>query len=882
MMGFHGFRAGTLTANNVLYSNDGSGGGSFTSAWKSLQVSGGGLLTGIKAYLDGTVVARGDSYGSYIRISSGTVVQDGTTWIAPAWKHLITTDSLPSGDVTDTLAYSLNTGAVETVAAPNNTNVIYVWWNNIIWVSSDRGISFVRLMGGLSGGIVDFNPNGGHANNAWMAVDPNNPDVIYLCTPSNGVYINTAGTSGGTWSKITSIANTSGNGGNIVFDQTSIFTGGRTQGIHVFIDGVLGHYQSTNGSTFALVTSGSPPTNAMDAICDKFGQIWCVEGFSGTAGAVYKFTGGTWTRYLAATGSNNQITAILQDPNSISAATNQMIAVTWQGWLWVSTNGTTWTQISETNTTLSSVSPQAGWLNDINQYFSHGNLQLNVIGATMHPSGEIFAATGIDVWITPVPIVSGIIQTTVPWSSDNIGIDQLVNNMIMSAPGASPLLSNWDRALILAKNPDKFVSKVYPDKNTSAINEIIVGGWGTDYARNKPATVIGILAGQSGGEYFAVSQNGGNDWSLLTVLPATSVGLGGVVAASTDQNWCVVPGDSSGQNTVVYYTLDGGMSWHLATFAGSPSAFIDFNTGHYNNRQPLCADSTVEGTFYIIDIDRNVFKTTNNGANWAATGATAAQFDSYVQQDRLLCPPKGVGTFNTSGHVFYAPQNGSLYKSTDNAVNFISVKTTLDRVICFGFGAPIPGGNGYPTIYAIQASGGSLAQGIYQSTDGGTVWLACQLPTSEQKYPYHLMDNPQWLSGDVNVYGRIYVGFKGSTATYIDTGDACPWVNLSNINPGDDKTGTITLSAEHSGLVPVTSVQFNVDGIDIGSSQTGSGPYSISWDTSSVAAGTHTLKVSAIGANGSGSFSIPFTTHQRQPPDALTSSSFGMVSTVLR
>jgi hypothetical protein len=72
------------------------------------------------------------------------------------------------------------------------------------------------------------------------------------------------------------------------------------------------------------------------------------------------------------------------------------------------------------------------------------------------------------------------------------------------------------------------------------------------------------------------------------------------------------------------------------------------------------------------------------------------------------------------------------------------------------------------------------------------------------------------------------------------------------------------LEAQRSGLGPVSGVQFQVDGMNIGLPQTGSGPYSVSWGTDSVAAGQHTLSVvtTGNGCNGTGStFSIPITTY---------------------
>jgi hypothetical protein len=82
-------------------------------------------------------------------------------------------------------------------------------------------------------------------------------------------------------------------------------------------------------------------------------------------------------------------------------------------------------------------------------------------------------------------------------------------------------------------------------------------------------------------------------------------------------------------------------------------------------------------------------------------------------------------------------------------------------------------------------------------------------------------------------------------------------------------TGTVNLIAKRSGQVPVTSVNYYVDGSLIGTQTTGSGTptaYTQSWVTGGVATGAHTLKVEAVGngctaGGGGNSQSIPITTH---------------------
>jgi hypothetical protein len=491
---------------------------------------------------------------------------------------------------------------------------------------------------------------------------------------------------------------------------------------------------------------------------------------------------------------------------------------------------------------------------------------LNVNAIAIDPSGNVWGATGTDVWETPDPIVSGVIASSLEWSTNTIGTDQLVTNQIIAPPGNSPITAVWDRGNFLIKNPDVFPSIQYT--NSTSFNQI-EGAWSTDYAAAGGATnfIVSSLSSAS-----ASSSDGGNTWALWPNLPAVSPSPGGMIAASTTTNWATMPGESGGGNTVMYYTTNGGTSWTQSTFPGSPT-FTIANIGRQNNRQALAADRVTAGEFYTVDMAFNVYRSTNSGASFSLVAASP--FGTRRVVGRVSQPPRSAFDGNTgrdqlqsvpgqAGNLFFIPNLASgshMWKSTDHGSSWKKVGNSgvLDRVAGFGFGAPMPGGSGYPSIYAYANLSG--VHGVYQSNDGGTTWAYINVPTSEKTWPYRTLDAVTWVSGDMNVYGRVYVGYAGSGSTYIDTSDACPWVNFSNTNPNASLTGTVTLTAQHSGRVPVSSVQYSVDGTNIGSALTGAGPYSTSWNTGGVATGAHTLKVAATGASCTGSFSVPITTH---------------------
>ena len=62
-------------------------------------------------------------------------------------------------------------------------------------------------------------------------------------------------------------------------------------------------------------------------------------------------------------------------------------------------------------------------------------------------------------------------------------------------------------------------------------------------------------------------------------------------------------------------------------------------------------------------------------------------------------------------------------------------------------------------------------------------------------------------------------------------------------------SGTVTLSATATDNVGVAGVQFKVDGANLSAEDTSS-PYSVSWNTTTAANGTHTLTALARDAAG--------------------------------
>src|SRR6185503_19339035 len=94
-----------------------------------------------------------------------------------------------------------------------------------------------------------------------------------------------------------------------------------------------------------------------------------------------------------------------------------------------------------------------------------------------------------------------------------------------------------------------------------------------------------------------------------------------------------------------------------------------------------------------------------------------------------------------------------------------------------------------------------------------------------------------------------------------------PTVSITSPASGATVSGTTTVSASASDNVGVVGVQFFVDGAALGSEDTAA-PYSASWNTTTVANGSHSLTARARDAarNSTTSAAVTVTVSNTAPP----------------
>ena len=169
-------------------------------------------------------------------------------------------------------------------------------------------------------------------------------------------------------------------------------------------------------------------------------------------------------------------------------------------------------------------------------------------------------------------------------------------------------------------------------------------------------------------------------------------------------------------------------------------------------------------------------------------------------------------------------------------------------------------GQGFPNGYW---SGGNFIQDPSGSPFEGFKWRSTT--SLNLNWLWLQVYAPNGGSGSIKyahvVAAKSYIGCLASGSP--DT--IPPTVSLTSPSAGATVSGTITVSAGASDNVGVTGVQFKLDGVNNLGVEDTTSPYSISWDTTTAANGTHTLTSVARDPVGNQTTSAPVSVSVNNP-----------------
>ena len=185
----------------------------------------------------------------------------------------------------------------------------------------------------------------------------------------------------------------------------------------------------------------------------------------------------------------------------------------------------------------------------------------------------------------------------------------------------------------------------------------------------------------------------------------------------------------------------------------------------------IAGDKNFDCTFYYLDWDTGEFSiSTDKGESWCIVSTDLPTPNSDFARTRVMAIP------GEPGHL-WVTVNNQLYRSTDYGASWLEQTNIPNdhRVRAFSFGKGICGTT-YPALY-IHTEDGDLDDQIYRSDDEGQTWI--QITDHSEG---ELWGGVKFLEGDRNVAGRVYATVSGQGVFFGDAdnvADSCYEIVIS-------------------------------------------------------------------------------------------------------
>ncbi len=685
---------------------------------KSVKIGGGGFVTGIVIHPKAAEVmyARTDVGGLY---RWDVANQD--------WNQMLSMDS-----VGQKVSLSVESIALDA----NNPNTVYAATG--AYTHKELGNILKSVDGGNSWQVLDISlPMGGNGEWRWvgerLAVDPHNSKIVYFGSRTDGLWRSQDG--GQSWSQIDTsvvpIGDSFGAANNqagvtfVEFDPSSpgvTYVGIAGKGVYQTTDGG-NNWQSLDGISDSLIPQQGEVNGDGELVVTLFGSQ---EGSNN--GGIWNFDGYVWSDITPKSGKNYAgLTVSDSDPNTLFSVSYPMTPND----IYRSTDGgDTWTALNNQQQGLD-------WYPDWSFWTLSGDLAVDPSN-----SGRVWLSNGFGVWKTEEAQADNS-----NWSVQVDGIEETVPFDAVSTPGGASLITaiaDFDgfRHTDLNTTP----SKNHSDGNFSTTTSI-------SYSPSNPDFLARASSSHHDySQYSGFSWDNGVTWQKFASIEngnhPNDLSFGNIAVSANDTSNIVWQGSNW---AVPYYTKDGGQNWNRINF------FDQFGGGAHthlwNRQQALAADTVNDGTFYIYHhTGGQVLRTQDGGESW-----------SVANQDSLL--PSGVwaganikATPGKAGDVWISLDEKGLYRSTDAGENFTQISGVEDAD-AIGFGKAASGTNN-PTVFVSGEIEGQM--GIFGSTDMGANWVQVE------DLPSELIIDVTSVTGDMNTFGRVYLGLNTNGFVYGD------------------------------------------------------------------------------------------------------------------
>lgn len=675
--------------------------------WSNVAIGGGGYVTGMEynPKEEGLVYARTDIGGLYRR-------QKGTDWVP----------------LTDFLgAEEWNYIGIESMATdPVEPNRVYfaggTYMNDSagLFASDDYGETWTRF-------DVPFGCGGNQSGRGCgerMCVNPNNNKEVWFGSRDSGLW--KTSDYGKNWEEVTAFpvkGNYKQEGNSIgilwvTFDPTStdMYVGA------AMTDGT-GIYKSTDGGeSWTALSANAKGMYPLHAAFSASGKMYlaysdnCGPNLSPSAGAVYvydpkadAFTDITPDLNDGRQGGFGGISVDAQNPDTVVVSTLGWWSDNGDNLYYTTDGGESWSGLFDKNGGYQMDTSKAEWLD-----WGRGDGQAKtgwwVADVNINPfnSDEVMYGTGATIYSTTNMTKIGTEPVNIAF--DAYGLEETAVFKMLAPPSKddSPQLYSIMGDLTGFAHED--VTQCPDDAH------FMKNGKPTDLDCAFLEPNIAVYASEEKTTTLTYTRDGGNTWESVQHKPDPAAG-GQVVMAADGSSFVWIPNSVSGKP---YVTYDFGETWYYVEGLG-------FNAKITADRvNPKLFYASCDGMFYVSK---------DGGLNFESTGQMVAE------------SAEPVSVFGQEGHVWLSSSTMIMY-TEDAGESFENVKT-LSTVDSIGFGKG-KDDKSDPVIYA-EGDDGTNGYGIYRSEDKGKSWTRI----NDDQHKFGNL-NPKYITGDSNVYGRVY------------------------------------------------------------------------------------------------------------------------------
>lgn len=790
-----------------------------TMNWGAVQISGGGFVSGIVTGKS-AMYARTDVGGAYKYNYQTQSWDQLMAFITEADRGLLSVDAMAIDPTDDNTAYFLCGCAYFSNA---KTSILR---------TTDGGKTFsevdvtdmIQVMG---------NGDGRHCGES-IAVDPDNPNIIYcggdVCTGDSALIMSKDG--GKTWSQV------SGYGKLGYFKNSIKWPTWTDHMVNAVSDGA---YNTQNGvasiriyngkvyvatsitgaanvavadvgsDNFTTLSADLPTTvfpSRINQDCNGNLLITYVAGlaFGNGSGGVYKYDPKTG-KTTNISPVNNSFGACVSAPDNA----NELIATTcavwssqswskdstcWGEWLYRSEDGgTTWTTIYPGKMGEYKWNKDTGEMvqEQLYDYLNDGGCSW-IRGKAIHWSGSIVLDPK-DPTRALVTSGNGVFKWDKIWTDDPEatfhakGIEEVVALDMTSVPGGKAYSAIGDYDGFIHSDVDQPGVQYVPNMgSTSAIA----------YCPQNPKVMVRVAENQNDTASGFYSLDAGTTWTKMSC----SAGGKAAITEISDGKYRIFKSEKDSGD--VKYSDDFGATWTACT--GIASAYGSKTTQmlvETNKPNVVYAYATYYNSswFYskkeaeLSDANYTLYVSTDYGKTF--TGTQIAKYDqcdscgriAYLGEDNLVV---GAGYYGA-------------YYVTGSGKNVEKLNVFYCKSI--GYGAPEKKGD-VNTLYMWGKPFENDKEGVYRSQDSGKTWVLIN-----SDYQYGGTGNGNFLVGDMNTFGTVYMSTVGAGIVYGKIASDSPnpttqptTAQSTTVQPTTSGAGVVYGDANCDGKVDISDV----------------------------------------------------------------------------